>query len=73
MATVKQAKESALKKYEERQAEIRKLLKQIDANLMNHDRNASSQGGHNWTHVGDLNHILDELQNINNFIRPRKT
>lgn len=72
MATVKQAKESALKKYEEKQDEIRKLLKQIDANLINHDRQASSKGGHNWTHVGDLNHILSELRDINNFLQPSK-
>lgn len=55
----------ALQEYENKQAEIEKLLKQIQAGLLEHDRNASGKsGGHHWGHVGDLNHIATELQDI---------
>ena len=37
--------ENALDAYEQKQAEIKKLLKQIEAGLLKHDRNASGQGG----------------------------
>lgn len=66
--TVKNMKESSLKKYEEKQAEIRKLLKQIEAGLEKHDKNASSKGGHNWTHVGDLNRIESELRELKDIL-----
>lgn len=55
----------ALEAYETKQAEIEKLLKQIHAGLLQHDRNASSAaGGHHWGHVGDLNQIVNELSDI---------
>ncbi|MBI5951891.1 MAG: hypothetical protein HY865_09555 [Chloroflexi bacterium] len=58
-------KQTALEAYETKQAEIEKLLKQITAGLQTHDRNASGKpGGHNWGHVGDLNQIIVELQDI---------
>jgi hypothetical protein len=63
--TVKHAKENALKNYEQEQAEIRKLIKQIEAGLEKHDRAASGNpGGHHWGHVGDLKHMAAELREI---------
>ena len=58
------SREGSLEKYEEKQAEIEKLLREIKAGLQVHDRNASGQGGHHWGHVGDLNRIVGELQDI---------
>jgi hypothetical protein len=58
------SRENSLQKYEEKQAEIRKLLKQIEVGLEKHDRKASGQGGHHWGHVGDLNQIVGELVDI---------
>jgi len=56
--------QTALEAYEEKQAEIKKLLKQIEAGLQKHDRAASGQGGHNWGHVGDLADIQKTLIDI---------
>lgn len=58
------SREESLKKYEQKQAEIRKLLKQIEAGLEKHDRNASGQGGHHWGHVGDLASIASTLTDL---------
>jgi hypothetical protein len=58
------SRENSLKKYEEKQAEIKKLLKQIEVGLQQHDRNASGQGGHHWGHVGDLASIASTLTDI---------
>jgi hypothetical protein len=55
---------NALKEYEQKQAEIAKLLKQITAGMQKHDRDASCQGGHNWCHVGDLASIAETLTGI---------
>jgi hypothetical protein len=57
-------KQSSLTEYEKKQAQIKKLLKQIEAGLEKHDRAASGQGGHHWGHVGDLASIAVELQDI---------
>jgi hypothetical protein len=62
MMTMKE--QTALNEYEIKQAEIRKLLKQIEAGLQKHDRAASGKGGHNWGHVGDLNSIKETLSDI---------
>jgi len=56
--------QSALESYEAQQAEIKKLLKQIEAGLLKHDRNASGQGGHHWGHVGDLESIAETLVDL---------
>jgi len=69
--TIKQSKENALKVYEEKQAEIEKLLKQIAAGLQAHDRRASGQGGHHWGHVGDLTDIEVELREISDRLNGR--
>lgn len=58
------SRENSLLKYEECQEKIKKLLKQIDASLLVHDRRASGQGGHHWGHVGDLKKIETQLQDI---------
>lgn len=58
------SKQTALNEYETKQAEIRKLLKQIEAGLEKHDRAASGKGGHSWGHVGDLNSIAATLTDI---------
>lgn len=58
------SREDSLEKYEQKQAEIRKLLKQIEAGLEKHDRNASAEGGHHWGHVGDLASISAALTEI---------
>lgn len=62
------SRESSLKNYEHKQAEIKKLLKQIDAGLEKHDRQASKDGGHHWGHVGDLRHIEAQLEEIRDFL-----
>lgn len=54
----------SLKAYEERQAEIKKLLKKIGVGLERHDKNASIAGGHHWGHVGDLSHIVSVLTEV---------
>jgi hypothetical protein len=54
----------ALKEYEAKQAEIKKLLKQIEDGLFTHDRNASDPGGHHWGHVGDLVSIAETLTDL---------
>lgn len=64
-------KGEALAKYDERKAEIQKLLKQIAAGLEQHDKNASISGGHHWGHVGDLGHIVGVLAEVNARL-PRK-
>ena len=56
------AREDSLKAYEQKQAEIAKLLKQIAAGLEKHDRDAI--GGHNWAYVGDLTAIAETLTDI---------
>lgn len=56
--------QTALEAYEEKQAEIKKLLAQITVGMEQHDRNASGKGGHNWGHVGDLTSIADTLTDI---------
>ena len=58
------SEQTALNEYETRQAEIRKLLKLIEAGLLKHDRAASGKGGHTWGHVGDLNDIRNTLMDI---------
>lgn len=60
------SEQTALNEYETRQAEIRKLLKQIEAGLLKHDRATSGKGGHNWGHVGDLADIQNTLMDIKN-------
>lgn len=57
-------KTDALKEYESQQAELRKLLKQIEVGLQQHDRAASTEGGHTWAHVGDLSSIGATLTDI---------
>ena len=56
--------ETALDAYEDKQAEIKKLLKQIEAGLLKHDRAASGINGHNWGHVGDLTDIAATLVDL---------
>lgn len=52
----------ALVEYEAKQAAIRKLLRQIEVGLEQHDHRASSKaGGHHWGHVGDLGHVIAVL------------
>jgi len=61
---IKQAQADALKEYEAKQAEIKKLLRQIEVGLEKHDRNASGPGGHHWGHVGDLTSIAETLTDL---------
>lgn len=58
--------DEALQRYEVRQKEIEQLVKQIQAGLLKHDRDASGAGGHNWGHVGDLDSIAETLTDIKN-------
>jgi hypothetical protein len=49
---------ASVEAYEEKQTEIKKLFKQIDAALLDHDRQGSREpGGHHWGYVGDLEHV----------------
>ena len=60
---------ASIEAYEAKQAEIKKLLKQIDAALLEHDREGSREpGGHHWGYVGDLGHVACELKQIHNFL-----
>jgi hypothetical protein len=56
--------QTALEAYETKQADIEKLLKQIQAGLLKHDHKASGPGGHNWGHVGDLTDIAATLADL---------
>ena len=56
--------QTALEAYENKQAEIEKLLKQIQAGLQAHDRKSSGIDGHNWGHVGDLTDIAATLADL---------
>lgn len=60
--------QNALTEYEKKQIIIKKLLKQIEAGLEKHDRKASKQGGHHWGHVGDLDHIEEQLTEARDFL-----
>ena len=57
-------KQTALEAYEEKQAEIKKLLAQITVGLEQHDRKASTTGGHSWGHVGDITDIAATLTDL---------
>jgi hypothetical protein len=66
---MKTVKANSLKEYKAEQARIKKLLKQIEAGLEKHDRNASSNpGGHHWGHVGDLGHVAANLEELRDFL-----
>ncbi len=54
--------QTALEAYEEKQTEIEKLLRQIEAGLLMHDRNCAPR--HHWGHVGDLTSIAETLTDI---------
>lgn len=62
--TIRKIEDTALEAYEARQAEIQRLLKQIEDGLEKHDRRASCIAGHHWGHVGDLISIADTLQDL---------
>lgn len=69
MRNIKSNTQDALKEYEARQAEIKKLLKQIEVGLQKHDRKASSKaGGHHWGHVGDLTSIAERLTDLRDML-----
>ena len=57
-------KNDPLKEYKQKQAEIKKLLKQIEAGLEMHDRKAMAKGGHNWGHIGDLTSLAASLTDL---------
>lgn len=54
--------QTALEAYEEKQAEIEKLLIQIKEGLLVHDRGCAPR--HNWGHVGDLTSIAAILTDL---------
>ena len=54
--------QTALEAYEEKQAEIEKLIRQIKNGLLQHDRGCNPH--HHWGHVGDLTSIAEQLQDI---------
>lgn len=54
--------DNVLEAYEAKQDEIEKLLKQIRAGILAHDRGCTPR--HHWGHVGDLNQIIIELSDI---------
>ena len=67
MATTSKT-QTALEAYETRTAAIKKLLAQINEGLLEHDRKASQDGGHNWATVGDLAYVQEELAEIKAFL-----
>ncbi|MBS4062728.1 MAG: hypothetical protein KG029_20200 [Bacteroidetes bacterium] len=58
--------DSALAKYEEKQAAIKKLLKQIEVGIEKSDR-GRTEAVH-WGHVGSLAHIEGQLQDIKDML-----
>lgn len=54
--------QTALEAYEDKQAEIERLLKQIKEGLLKHDRGCTPR--HHWGHVGDLTSIAEQLTDI---------
>lgn len=54
--------QTALEAYEEHQAKIQKLLRQITLGIEAHDKNCHPR--HHWGHVGDLASIEETLQDI---------
>jgi hypothetical protein len=54
--------QTALEAYEEKQAEIEKLLRQIKEGLLQHDRGCTPN--HHWGHVGDLTSIAETLTEL---------
>jgi len=57
---------TALEVYEEKQAEIEKLLRQIKNGLLQHDRGCTPH--HHWGHVGDLTRIVEQLTDIKDIL-----
>jgi hypothetical protein len=55
-------KQTALEAYEEHQARIQGLIKQISAGIEAHDKKCHPR--HNWGHVGDLASIEETLRDI---------
>jgi len=53
--------QTSTERYQEQQAEIAELLKQIQMGLAQHDRSASQK---NWGHVGDLTSIASTLTDL---------
>ena len=49
--------------YDEKQAEIKALLKSIQDGMKKHQR-AATQNGCHWGYVGDLTSIAEELQEL---------
>jgi hypothetical protein len=49
--------------YKDKKAEIKKLLKSIEAGIEKHDRKANQDRIH-WGHVGDMNSIRAALQEV---------
>jgi hypothetical protein len=52
------------KEYKKKQAEIAKLIKQIQAGLEEHNRKAERFGDRNWGYFGDLEDIAVTLTDI---------
>jgi hypothetical protein len=56
---------TSLEAYETSQAQIKRLLKKIEAGLERHDKEASrDRAGHHWGYVGDLLDIQEILTDI---------
>lgn len=60
---------NSLEAYKDSQANIKKLLGQINTGLEKHNREASkSFPSHNWAHVGDLQHVEELLKEVKTFL-----
>jgi hypothetical protein len=55
--------EEVNKAYIEAQFEIEEQIKKLQDKLASHNQEAISI---NWAHVGDMKHILSQLQQLNN-------
>ena len=50
-------------KYKEKYKEVLNEINQLQAKLEKHQ-----QSEKNWTHIGDLNNVLERLKELNKFI-----
>jgi len=60
-------RENALAAYEAKQAQIKKLLKQIEAAVEQSDKDRTE--GVNWGHVGSLGHVVEELTEVRDWLK----
>ena len=59
---------TAAERYEEHQAEIRRLLNKLSDDLKRHNGEFAQTGRRNWGYPGDLAHVAELLTEACNFL-----